>query len=196
MLRTNQSFLAYTEERYLGQDRKEDIIVRTYGRGQRLLSQQEPVSRILLIKEGITKCFFSEENDKEYILEFLGKGEIIGEIELIRQIPCLCNIEAMTDVIVYAIAIPYFRYLLDTDFRLNGLLLNVFAERIVNTASRASYQQLYTVEHSLGKLLELQTKQDIVLSKDDMAAYLGISVRSLNRGLKNLSGNDERRGST
>lgn len=32
----------------------------------------------MIVKEGITKCFFTEDNDKEYILEFLGKGEIIG----------------------------------------------------------------------------------------------------------------------
>ncbi|WP_317048609.1 helix-turn-helix domain-containing protein [Chryseobacterium carnipullorum] len=36
------------------------------------------------------------------------------------------------------------------------------------------------------QLLELQVQQDIQMSKEDMAAYLGITVRSLNRTLKNL----------
>lgn len=39
----------------------------------------------MLIRSGITKCYFIEENDKEYIVEFLGKGEIIGEIEVIKM---------------------------------------------------------------------------------------------------------------
>ncbi|MGC3978268.1 MAG: Crp/Fnr family transcriptional regulator [Paludibacteraceae bacterium] len=187
MLRTNQSFLAYAQELYDKQERKEDIIVKKYPKGKQLLFQNEAANKVMLIKEGITKCFFTENNDKEYILEFLGKGEIIGEIELIRHIPCLCSVEALTDVTVYAFSMPYFQSLLNSDFRLNKLLLNTFCERIANTASRASYQQLYTVECSLGKLLALQAKQDIEISKEDMASYLGISVRSVNRGLKDLS---------
>ena len=140
----------------------------------------------MLVKEGITKCFFVEENGKEYIVEFLGKGEIIGEIELIRNISCLCSIEAITDVTVYSSTLPYFRSLIKKDLSLNNLLLDVFAERIVNTSKRASYQQLYAAEHTLVQLLELQAQQEIKISKEDMAAYLGITVRSLNRTLKNL----------
>lgn len=191
MLRTNQPFLDYTNLLYKQQEGKEDIVIKHYAKGQKLLCQNEMATKVMLIKEGITKCFFTESNDKEYILEFLGKGEIIGEIELIRTIPCLCTIEAMTDVTVYVFSTQCFQSLLKNEIALNRLLLDVFAERIVNTSSRASYQQLYTIEHSLTKLLDLQFKQEIAISKEDMAAYLGISVRSLNRGFKSLSKNDK-----
>lgn len=192
MLRTNQSFLAYTEGLYNQQDRKENIIIKRYERGDRLLCQHEAATKVMLIKEGITKCFFSEANDKEYILEFLGKGEIIGDIEVIRGRPCLCNVEALTDLSVYAFSIPYFRTLLQNDIILNELLLNVFADRIINTSSRASFQQLYTVEHSLTKLMDMSAKQEMAISKEDMAAYLGISVRSLNRTIKSLKNKGQR----
>lgn len=188
MLRNNQSFLTFVQELYEKQERKENIIIKQYSKGQKLFSQDENATKVMVIKDGITKCFFTEDNDKEYILEFLGKGEIIGEIEFIRKIACLCNIEAMTDVTVYAIAPYYFSELIKSDLKLNNLLLDVFAERIINTASRASYQQLYTIEHSLGKLLELQSKQEISISKEDMASYLGVTVRSLNRAFKKYIG--------
>lgn len=187
MLRTNQSFLQFIHQQYQAQPRKEDIVVRHYHPGQKLLNQHEKATKVMCIKDGITKCFFTEENDKAYILEFLGNGEIIGELEYLQNIPCLCHIEALTPVTAYAISIPFFKTLLDKDISLNHLLLNIYAERIVNTASRASYQQLYTVEYSLSKLLDLLNTQEITLSKEDMAAYLGVSVRSLNRSLKNLS---------
>lgn len=186
MLRTNQAFLTYVESLYDQQERKEAIVVKKYEKGQILLRQNDAATKIMLIKYGITKCFFTEDNDREFILEFLGKGEILGEIEFLRKMPCLCTVEALTEVEVYAFAIPYFQSLLETDFRWNRLLMDMFAERIINTSIRASFQQLYTVEHSLAKLLELQSKQDIELSKEDMASYLGISVRSLNRGLKDM----------
>ena len=184
MLRTNQSFLAYVQELYEQQERKENVIVKQYVKGQMLLFQNEKATKVMFIKKGITKCFFKEDNDKEYILEFLGKGEIIGEIEFIRKMACLCNIEAMTEVTVYAIAPDYFLELIKKDIKLNNLMLDAFAERIINTSSRASYQQLYTIEHSLGKLLELQSKQKVSISKEDMASYLGVTVRSLNRAFK------------
>lgn len=186
MLRTNEAFLSYLEHLYAKQERKEDITIKSFPKGKRILEQNEVPSKIMLINEGITKCYLAEENDKEFIIEFLGKGEIIGEIEFIKNINCLCSIEAMTDVSVYAISTSYFRSLIKSDITLNNLLLNVFAERIINTSTRASYQQLYTTEHNLSKLLEMQSKQEIEISKDNMAAYLGVTIRSLNRALKSL----------
>lgn len=188
MLRTNQPFLDYLEELYHHQAHKEHIVLRSYDKGDKILTQHQESTKIMLIKSGITKCYFVEENDKEYIVEFLGKGEIIGEIEVIKNVPCLCCIEAMTEVSVYAMSIPYFQALLKKDLTLNSFLLDVFAERIVNTSSRASYQQLHTTEHTLSQLLDLKSRE-MEISKEDMAAYLGITVRSLNRALREIQDN-------
>ncbi|GEN74609.1 Crp/Fnr family transcriptional regulator [Chryseobacterium hagamense] len=189
MLRTNQTFLDYLEQLYTGQDHKSNIALKSFEKGDKILTQNEISTKIMLIKTGITKCYFVEENDKEYIVEFLGKGEIVGEIEVIKNVPCLCSIEAITEVTVYSMAIPYFQSLIKNDLALNNLLLDVFAERIVNTSSRASYQQLHTTEHTLSQLLEVKSRE-MEISKEDMAAYLGITVRSLNRALKELQENN------
>ena len=185
MLRTNQPFLDYLEKLYESQDHKDKIVLKSFEKGEKILTQNEVSTKIMLIKSGITKCFFVEENDKEYIVEFLGKGEIIGEIEVIKNVPCLCSIEAITEVTVYSMTIPYFQSLIKNDLTLNNLLLDVFADRIFNTSSRASYQQLHTTEHTLSQLLEVKSKE-MKISKEDMAAYLGITVRSLNRAFKEL----------
>lgn len=186
MLRINQSFLEFTEKLYQSQEQKGDLILKDYAAGERLLVQNDRAPKVFLIKDGITKCYFSEENDKQYILEFLGKGQIVGEVECIKDLPCLCNVEAMSKVSVYAFSIPFFRDLLLINMELNGFLLDVFAERLINTSSRSSFQQLYTIEHSIRRLLRLQSTQNMNLSKDDLAAYLGISVRSLNRSLTKI----------
>lgn len=185
MLRTNQPFLDYLEKLYENQDHKENIVLKSFEKGEKILTQNEVSTKIMLVKSGITKCFFVEENDKEYIVEFLGKGEIVGEIEVIKNVPCLCSIEAITEVTVYSMTIPYFQSLIKNDLTLNNLLLDVFADRIFNTSSRASYQQLHTTEHTLSQLLEVKSKE-MKISKEDMASYLGITVRSLNRAFKEL----------
>ena len=60
MLRTNQSFLAYAEDLYDRQERKEDIVIKKYAKGQRLLSQNETATKVMFIKDGIAKCFFTD----------------------------------------------------------------------------------------------------------------------------------------
>lgn len=187
MLRTNQAFLNYLEGLYRKQESKDDMTIKSFSNGEKIVIQGQKPAEIMLVKEGIAKCYFVEENAKEYIVEFLGRGEIIGEIELIKNIACLCSIEALTNVTVYAVDIPYFKSLIKNDIILNNLLLESFAERIINTSSRASYQQLYTTEHTLVQLIKMQDKQGIQISKEDMAAYLGITVRSLNRILSKMS---------
>lgn len=187
MLRTNNAFLEYFEQLYSAQERKEEILIKEFSEGQLLLQQGQKAPKVYLMKEGITKCFIDEGHDRGYIVEFLGKGEVVGDIEVIKNMPCLCNIQALTPIQVYAISIPYMRSLLEKDLPFNKLMLDIYAERIINTSSRASFQQLHTVEHTLAKLLELQKAQALEISKEDMAAYLGITIRSLNRTLKTLN---------
>lgn len=189
MLRTNQTFLDYLEGLYSSEEHKGNIILKSFEKGNKILIQNQISTKIMLVKSGITKCYFVEENGKEYIVEFMGKGEIIGEIEVIKNVPCICSIEAITEVTVYSMSIPYFQALIKKDLTLNNLLLDVFAERIFNTSSRASYQQLHKTEHTLSQLLEVKSRE-MEISKEDMATYLGTTVESLNRALEELQENN------
>lgn len=187
MLRTNPSFLQFIQNLFSGNQPAETFTIRKYPRGSLLLQQGTIATRVSVIREGITKAYFSEENGKEFIIEFLSEGEIIGDLEALLNKVCLCSVEALTDVEVFSINIDYFRLMLQKDLQLNQLLLQALAERVSNTSLRSSLQQLYTVEHAVRRLQELQTRQQLSFSKEDMAAYLGITLRSLNRALKNLS---------
>lgn len=189
MLRTNQTFLDYLEGLYSSEEHKGNIVLESFEKGDKILVQNQISTKIMLVKSGITKCYFVEANGKEYIVEFMGKGEIIGEIEVIKNVPCICSIEAITEVTVYSMSIPYFQALIKKDLTLNNLLLDVFAERIFNTSSRASYQQLHKTEHTLSQLLEVKSRE-MEISKEDMATYLGTTVESLNRALEELQENN------
>ncbi|HBT09402.1 MAG TPA: Crp/Fnr family transcriptional regulator, partial [Leeuwenhoekiella sp.] len=86
----------------------------------------------------------------------------------------------------YKLTKTCFLNLLNTDLKLNRLIINAYAERITNTSKKASFQKLYTSENGLQRILKLQETENIEISKADLSAYLGISVRSLNRSLKKL----------
>jgi CRP/FNR family transcriptional regulator, anaerobic regulatory protein len=180
MLRTNLSFLSFAEQLH----QSGQVHVKHFPKGSIILGQGDKVSKVYILQNGITKCYYSAENGKSYILEFLSVGQIIGEIELVKKMDCLCSVEAITDVYAFVLPIPLVVSLLQTDLRFNKILIGELAERLTNTSSRSSFQQIYTIEHALKKLLALQSKLTIPLAKEDMAAYLGITLRSLNRLLK------------
>ncbi|RQO79364.1 Crp/Fnr family transcriptional regulator [Pedobacter sp. KBW01] len=185
MLRTNLDFLSFIE-RFSTENADGNIALKNFKAGYRLIEQGDKISNIYIIKEGISKCFISEENGKDFIIEFLGKGEVIGELEALKKINCLCNVAAISEVTAYVIPDHIFLSLIQKSSEFTTILLQELSTRIIQTSTRASFQQLYTVEYALLKLLQLQADEHISISKDDMAAYLGISVRSFNRSLKQL----------
>lgn len=189
MLRTNNELLSYVEQLHKDKNSSENIFLKSFSDNQLLLRQGALPQRVFVIKQGMVSCFISEDNGKDFIVEFLSGGEIVGEIEAMRNVGCICSVKALTSLEVYCLTIPFFKALLQKDLHFNKMLLQVLADRISNTSSRAAFQQLYTLEHGLAKLLELQSEQNINLSKEQMAAYLGVSVRSLNRGIKNIEKN-------
>lgn len=184
MVRTNISFLTFLTDLLHRENYADLIRVNQYEPGQLLIEQATKSFSVYIIKSGFTKCFFSEDNGRDYIVEFLGEGEIVGEIEAMKNIQCLCSVQTLSAVEAYVIPMDVFQRLLITEPALNRLLLDILADRIIRTSSRASFQQLYTLEYALGRLMMLQKQQRLSISKEDMAAYLGITIRSLNRVLR------------
>jgi len=186
MLRTNLAFLSFIERFYAENNQEKNISLKSFPSGFRFIEQGEKIRNIYIIREGITKCFISEENGKDFIIEFLGKGEVVGELEVLKNIDCLCNIETLSEVTAYSIPGHFFLKLIRENIEFTEILLQELSTRIIQTSRRASFQQLYTLEYGLIKLLKLQAEENINVSKEDMAAYLGISVRSFNRTILQL----------
>ncbi|WP_147323493.1 Crp/Fnr family transcriptional regulator [Chitinophaga silvatica] len=183
MLRTNLPLLNFIEE-YSQQH--SGVETRTYTAGQTFIQQGSEITTVQFLVSGITKCYILEENGKDYIFEFLGKGEVVGDIEAIRQEKCLCNITAITEVQTLVIHRSLFNSLLQNYPAFNAMIMQELATRISQTCTRSAYQQLYPVEYALLRVLTLENEQQIFLSKKDLAAYLGITLRSFNRTVKQL----------
>lgn len=154
--------------------------------GQRFIHQDESLINVYVIRSGIAKCFITEDNGKDYILEFLGEGEVLGEIEAIRKQKTICSVEALTPLTVYVMSNVQFRDLISTMPDFNAIILELLATRVTNSSIKSARQQLYALSEILPQLLAMLDAQKITFTKQDLAEYMGISVRSLNRLLKEL----------
>jgi CRP/FNR family transcriptional regulator, anaerobic regulatory protein len=184
MIRKSPTLLRTIEDLAADGRQGQTILLRQAPKGEMLVRQGQATTKVLVIRSGIVKCYITEDNEKEYILEFLGEGEVLGELEAICRTPAMCNVQTLTEVAVYQVDKPSFLDLLGRHATLNAAILGLLAVRLANTATRAARQQLYTLDHSLNQLLEMLEREKIPVTKQDLADYLGISLRSLNRLLR------------
>jgi len=166
------------------------IRLRHFPKGHLVIEQGTALGNVYVIKSGIVKCTYAEDIDKEYILAFLGEGETLGELEAICAMPALSGVRTISEVSVYAMDKGSFLELLGKHPALNAAVLELMALRLANTATRSARQQLHTLEYNLEQLMAVLEREKLPCSKQELAEYLGITLRSLNRLLKKRGGID------
>lgn len=184
MIKTNLQLRNLMEELTGNDATKSAITLRNLKPKQRLIVQEQPLQSVYIIRSGVSKCFITENNEKDYILDFLGEGELLGEIEAIRHTKATCTVEAITPLTVYAISSLQFHHFFKTLPAFGSVVLELMATRLARISEKAARQQLYTLSEILPQLLATLESQQITFTKQDLSEYLGISVRSLNRLLK------------
>ena len=139
-----------------------------------------------IVQENITRINLNDVND--FVEEFFGEGEIIGEIEIINNHTSVCGISAITELSIYKISSDNFKHLLDKDKIFNQLILKALSAKIRYKASRHAHNQLNDVEANLLRIKKEFPEIFDAIPKLDIANYLGVTLRSLNRVLSDLKG--------
>ncbi len=184
MIRTNPDLAAYIHRLWIMGEphiQEEDFAPKEV-----IIKQDRRYGKVHLIREGIAKCYISDENGKEFIQEFLGTGMEFGELEVFDKLTTICSVESITVLKTYAISHGIYHELLETDPKFNKLIMKALANKIRFKAPRHSYQHSYPIEDNLLRLKQLFPEFTSVIPKKDIANYIGITPRSLNRALKEL----------
>lgn len=154
--------------------------------GESIISQERYGRKVVIIKSGLTKCYVEEDNGKEFIQEFFGKGQFIGEIEVLLGTKSFSNVVALTKVGAIEFLEKEFLLLMKEHPGFTKLLVTSLAIKLRDTAMRASFQQTHSTENTLIKLINAMRESEIEIEKRDISNYLGITKRALNRLLKQI----------
>lgn len=184
MIRKDIDLLAYIE--ILDQKLPGYFLEENYGPKEIILAQHKRYHSLYIIKKGIAKCYLSDENGKDFIQEFLGEGMEFGELEVFSGNLSFCSIEAISAVDVYKISHHHYNELLENDATFNRLIIKALAAKIGYKAPRHAFQHSYSIEENILKLKKSYPDYHKKFSKNDIANYLGITTRSLNRTLNSL----------
>lgn len=183
MIRANKNILNYmlSEEKHSN----ENITLHKVGSNFKIIKQDQYIFNVFVLKTGIAKCYLTTEDGNDFIQEFFGEGQIFGEVEAIHNNSSICSVESINDVEYYAINKEYFKKLLNGDKKFSNLMLETLTNKIAYKAHRHSYNQYNSIESNIKRLKNIFPQLIQIIPKKDIANYLGVTLRSLNRALKN-----------
>jgi CRP-like cAMP-binding protein len=185
MIRINRKLVSFVEQ--LQQQRpEENILLQTFSPKEQIIEQGKKLFSVYIMQRGIAKCYITEDTGNDFIQEFFGEGELFGEIEAINGNLSFCSIESITEVAVYKIEQQRFLQWLEDDKLFNKLILQALSTKINYKAIRHAYHQSHTIESNLLRLIHSFPAVAETIPKQDIANYLGITLRSLNRTLHEL----------
>jgi CRP-like cAMP-binding protein len=167
-------------------DIRERVRTTTARQGEALFIQGEPPKMVYILRDGLAKVSILEANGKEFSVAFLGKGELIGEVEAFSGLPFGCTVTPLTDISAYRLSNRLFLEWIERDRELNRLIVKEMAFRLYALSTRTSFQMAYPAEYAIMKILHVSQNGNVNITKTDLAGYVGITIRSLNRSLNHL----------
>lgn len=155
-----------------------------------ILQAEDDLEYYYLLVDGKIKISYLFENGKSMFLKFYQPFNTVGDLELLKETPILCNVEAIEDSYLVAIPAKVLRTGYMGNVRFLQHLVDSLSEKLYATINNSSYNFIYPLTNRLSSYLveHITDKAYIVLdsSFEEIAQFLGTTYRHLNRTLKEL----------
>ncbi|GAA0765002.1 helix-turn-helix domain-containing protein [Clostridium subterminale] len=161
-----------------------------YEKEEYILESEENLEYYYLLVDGKIKIYYPFENGKSMLLKFYKDFNTIGDLELLKDIPILCNIDAVEDTYLIAIPAAILREKYFDNVKLLHHLVNSLSEKLYGTINNSSYNFVYPLINRLASYLVEQITDEnyIILNSSylEIAQFLGTTYRHLNRTFKEM----------
>lgn len=171
----------------------ESIPARKYKKNHILIFEEDPIDRVYIVKSGTLKIYRTYE-DKEIILDFVKKHEVIGEVELFSKSPALSSVEVTEDAEIYHlsqidfIALIYEnKILLENIFRIHHQRFETLNKQIRNLTFYSVHTRVCRV--LLDFLENNETPKDLTIkniNQSTIASMIGVTRESVSKAFKDL----------
>lgn len=166
-----------------------------YSPGDIVLYEGMELQSLLLLVEGKVKVTSSVETGKSLLLRFSQPLSIIGDIELIRDVPVQSQIEAVNKCLIIGLPIAYIKsYEIDNSKFLH-ILLNHLSYKLQTCTTASRVNLLASAENKFASYLLSTMSTDPVndfgmelktSNIEEIANLLGTTHRHLNRVINSL----------
>lgn len=165
-------------------------------KGQRFIDEGSDADGVYFVQEGLVKVH-KRWDDKERIVRFAKKGDIVGHRGMSNEASTFpISATAIENSLLCFISFDFFKSLLKTNPSLTYALLMFYADELQISEQKMTNQVHLSVKGRLAwSFLQLEEKMGIdeegclrlVLSKTDLAAYVGSTYESVYRMIAELT---------
>ncbi|WP_160680139.1 cyclic nucleotide-binding domain-containing protein [Clostridium sp. C8-1-8] len=164
--------------------------LQTYEKGEVIMKADTKLEYYYILVEGQIKISYLFENGKSMLLKFYRDFITIGDIELLKDKPIRCNVEAMDEIYLIAIPVDIIRKRYMDNVNFLHHLIDSLSEKLDATINNTSYNYIYPLTNRLASyLLEHITNENYIQltsSYKEIAEFLGTTYRHLGRTFKEL----------
>ncbi len=167
---------------------------RNYPANSILINEGDQTDSLYVILEGEVKCYCSDENGKEVILNILGPGEYFGELSLVDDEPRSASVMTLKPTKAMIISKQNFKQCLADNSELAFNLIRNLTRQVRGLTDSVKNLALMDVYGRVARTLldladDIDGKQVIEqkLTHQDIANMVGASREMVSRILKDLS---------
>lgn len=161
-----------------------------YGKDETILKAETSLEYYYLLVDGKIKISYPFENGKSMLLKFYNDFNTIGDMELLKNVPIKCDIDAVEDTYLIGISSEFLRKVCMDNPRFLRHLAEALSEKLCATINNSSYNFVYPLINRLSSYIieHLSNENYIILNSSfiEIAQFLGTTYRHLNRTIREL----------
>ncbi|TMC68550.1 MAG: Crp/Fnr family transcriptional regulator [Chloroflexi bacterium] len=168
------------------------VRTKTFRRGEMIFRKDDPGTHLYMVLEGGVKIALPGEFGQEALVAIMRPGEFFGELALFDRSPRSASATALEDTRAALLAGDDFLAYLETHPASFRVVLETLARTIRRLSDRVEDLIFLDVPSRVAKyLLDLvrsagDGKNELTLTQDELAAFIGASRVSVNRVLGDL----------
>ena len=179
----------------LGLERITKLITnRMIRKGETAFREGDPLSSLYIVNRGSIKAYTHTREGKEQILYILAEGDFLGELSLLKEDLFEFNVTALEDTTMCVLAQADFRTVLAESPEIRDQIMAHAFDRIKSLEKLVQVLTNKDVDVRMAVLLVsmaegfgIEGKEGIIISmpvsREDMAAYLGLTRETVSRRL-------------
>ncbi|WP_028562843.1 Crp/Fnr family transcriptional regulator [Paenibacillus pinihumi] len=169
--------------------------VRNYRPGDVICEQEGTPVCFYVLLEGTVKAEHTAEDGSKLLIAYLTPGEMISDIELATGRAYICTTTALTKSVMLALRVEMYRKWFAADNQFLQFLTTQLAEKLYAGSRKSIDQVSMSLRHKLLRFLYRQIEHYnfnehvafiATISREELAAQWGVTLRSVNRVLKEL----------
>jgi len=168
------------------------IVEKTVERGEVIAYEGEPAEALYFIVSGVVKAFKTSSEGKEQILNIFRPGETFNNVPVFDDGLCAVSIQAMSQVVLYQLKKTDMRELSRLHPEIAANTIRVLAKLVRNLVELVEDLSFRHVIGRVARILlqhtgdEVENKDGMRLTQQDMAAMAGTAREVVGRSLKTL----------